>query len=483
MILLLPVLLPIGGGVLVFLTKTEQRRNRLALTVTLLTAALAVGICLLPEQELALLTIQGSLRLVLRSDGLARFFILLAACIWTPVLIFSFPYLRHAGRKRQFLGFYTITLGILMGLGMAGSFVTLYMFFELMSLLTVPLVLHEGTAAARRASFQYLGYSVFGAGMALAGYFFLVPHLSTLDFAAGGTLLAVHAAKHRPILLAVYFLMMIGFGAKAGMFPMQAWLPEAHPVAPAPASAVLSGLITKSGVLAVVRVTFCIFGADFLRGTWPQYGLLTLSLVTVLMGSLLAYRERLLKRRLAYSTVSQVSYVLFGLFLMTAQGVQAAFLQLVFHALAKDALFLAAGSIVFATRETQVEQLRGIGKRMPITMGCFTIAALSLIGIPPMAGAVSKWYLVSAGLSAPAGNFGKAGLLILILSALLTAAYLLPIVTNGFFPGVDFIAERRETGPQMYGPLLILAIACVLLGLFPAPLLHSFQALANTLVL
>ena len=467
MVLLLPILVPLVGGIFVFRQKNEQVRDRMALAVILAAAALTLAVCLLPERRLVLLTIQGALHLALRTDGLARFFMALCVCIWVPVLLFSFPYIRHAGGERRFLGFYTMTLGVLMGLAMSANFVTMYMFFEIMSLITVPLVLHTATAAARRAGFKYLGYSVFGAGMALMGYFFVAYYLAAPDFAAGGVIDLGKSAQHRELLLAAYCLMIVGFGAKAGMVPMQAWLPAAHPVAPAPASAVLSGVITKGGVLAVIRVTYYMFGPDFLQGSWPQYLLLTLALATVFVGSMLAFREKQLKRRLAYSTVSQVSYVLFGLLLLTPAGVRAAMTQMVFHAIAKDTLFLAAGAIIFSTNYMRVDQLRGIGKRMPVTMWCFTLAALSLIGIPPMAGFVSKWYLVSAGLEAPAAAFGAAGMVILVLSALLTAGYLLPIVTEGFFPGRDFIAERREVGPWMRWPMLVFAAAAVVLGLFP----------------
>lgn len=467
MVLLLPILVPLVGGIFVFRQKNEQVRDRMALAVILAAAALTLAVCLLPERRLVLLTIQGALHLALRTDGLARFFMALCVCIWVPVLLFSFPYIRHAGGERRFLGFYTMTLGVLMGLAMSANFVTMYMFFEIMSLITVPLVLHTATAAARRAGFKYLGYSVFGAGMALMGYFFVAYYLAAPDFAAGGVIDLGKSAQHRELLLAAYCLMIVGFGAKAGMVPMQAWLPAAHPVAPAPASAVLSGVITKGGVLAVIRVTYYMFGPDFLQGSWPQYLLLTLALATVFVGSMLAFREKQLKRRLAYSTVSQVSYVLFGLLLLTPAGVRAAMTQMVFHAIAKDTLFLAAGAIIFSTNYMRVDQLRGIGKRMPVTMWCFTLAALSLIGIPPMAGFVSKWYLVSAGLEAPAAAFGAAGMVILVLSALLTAGYLLPIVTEGFFPGRDFIAERREVGPWMRWPMLAFAAAAVVLGLFP----------------
>lgn len=281
------------------------------------------------------------------------------------------------------------------------------------------------------------------------------------------------------MLLVVYCLMIVGFGAKAGMMPMQSWLPTAHPVAPAPASAVLSGVITKGGVIAVIRVTYYMFGPDFLAGSWPQYVLLTLALATVFVGSMLAYREKQLKRRLAYSTVSQVSYVIFGLMLMTPAGAQGALLQMVFHALAKDTLFLAAGAIIFSTNYTRVDQLRGIGRRMPVTMWCFALASLSLIGIPPMAGFVSKWYLLSAGLEAPLQIFGIAGVAVLVISALLTAGYLLPVVTEAFFPGRDYITERREVGHDMTWPMIAFCTAMVLLGLLPGWAVNWLGMLAD----
>ena len=477
MLLLLPILLPVIGGIFVFRLKTERLRNRTALSLAGVTAALALLLCILPEQTLDLLTIQGPLCLSLRNDGMARFFMGVISLIWVPVEVFSLPYLKHAGGERQFLAIYTMTQGILMGLAMARNFVTLYMFFEMMSMLTMPLVLHNGTPSARRAGFQYLGYSVFGAGIALAGFFFLTYYQAATDFAAGGTLNAALAAEHRQLLLTVWLLMIIGFGAKAGMMPMQAWLPAAHPVAPAPASAVLSGVITKGGVLAIIRVTYYMFGPEFLAGSWAQEALVVLALATVFVGSMLALREQLFKKRLAYSTVSQVSYVLFGILLLTPEGLEGALLQVVFHALAKDTLFLAAGAIILSTNFSRVDQLRGIGQRMPVTTWCFTLASLSLIGIPPMSGFVSKWYLASAALENGIPWAGAAGVTVLILSALLTAGYLLPIVADGFFPGTDFIAERKEVGLGMTVPMGIFAVLTLVLGVFPGPL----QSLIRTL--
>lgn len=481
MLLLLPILVPLIGGIFVFRQKNETYRDWLVVTLIVITAVMVLANCTMPTQRLWLLTIQGDLGLVLNSDWLSKFFMVLAVCIWAPVVVFTKPYIRHAGQGNQFMGFYTMTLGVLMGLAQAANFVTMYMFFEMMSLITVPLVLHNATPAARRAGFKYLGYSVFGAGMALAGYFFIAYYLTVPGFSAGW--------GHR-------FLpgCRAPAAAAGGILSDDRWLRgqgghDAH--------AVLAACRPSGGAgPSLSRALRCHYqgwrgGCDpgyllyvwtgVSGGSWPQYVLLTLTLATVFVGSMLAYREKQLKRRLAYSTVSQVSYVLFGLMLLTPDGVQASLLQMVFHALAKDTLFLAAGAIIFSTNCTRVDQLRGIGRRMPVTMWCFTLAALSLIGIPPMAGFVSKWYLLTASLEAPIQAFGVAGLVVLVVSALLTAGYLLPVVTEGFFPGRDFITERREVGVQMTWPMIAFAAAVVLIGLLPGGLLHWLGLLAARL--
>ena len=482
MLLLLPILVPLIGGIFVFRQKNETYRDWLVVTLIVITAVMVLANCTMPTQRLWLLTIQGDLGLVLNSDWLSKFFMVLAVCIWAPVVVFTKPSSAMRGRASQFMGFLYHDAGGTDGPCSAANFVTMYMFFEM----TVPdyrcrwCCTNATPRPAGQAS-KYFGVFRIRRGHGPGRLLLYRLLLDGAGFSAGGAIDFSRAAEHQPLLLVAYCLMIVGFGAKAGMMPMQSWLPAAHPVAPAPASAVLSGVITKGGVVAVIRVTYYMFGPEFLAGSWPQYVLLTLTLATVFVGSMLAYREKQLKRRLAYSTVSQVSYVLFGLMLLTPDGVQASLLQMVFHALAKDTLFLAAGAIIFSTNCTRVDQLRGIGRRMPVTMWCFTLAALSLIGIPPMAGFVSKWYLLTASLEAPIQAFGVAGLVVLVVSALLTAGYLLPVVTEGFFPGRDFITERREVGVQMTWPMIAFAAAVVLMGLLPGGLLHWLGLLAARL--
>ena len=228
--------------------------------------------------------------------------------------------------------------------------------------------------------------------------------------------------------------MILGFGTKAGMFPLHGWLPTAHPAAPAPASAVLSGIITKMGVLGVIRTVFYCVGADALRGTWVQTAWMILALITVFMGSMLALREDLFKKRLAYSSVSQVSYVLFGLSTLTAAGFEGALLHVLFHSAIKITLFMTAGAVICKTGLTRVSGLQGLGRRMPLVFVLFTVVSLGLIGIPPTGGFISKWFIASGAMALPSA-FAYIGPAVLLLSAILTAAYLLPVSIRGFLPG------------------------------------------------
>lgn len=468
--MLLPILFPILGGLAV--TQIHTLHVRRVVVSLLLVAELAL--VLIAGRDDAhphvIFELAGGLRLVLSADPLGRMFAVLVCLIWFCVAFFAYEYMNHEGHRERFFGFFLMTLGALIGVCLAGNLATLYMFYEMMTLFSVPLVLHIGTKKAFAAAWRYLAFSVAGAGLGLLGLFMLQNFWTTDLFTAGGTLDPLLAAQNRELLLAVFLVMALGFGCKAGMFPLHAWLPTAHPVAPAPASAVLSGLITKMGVFALIRVAYYQFGWSFLSGSWAQRAVLVLSLITVFLGSTLALREDTLKKRLAYSTVSQVSYVVFGLMLLNPTALEGALFQTVFHAIAKNALFMATGAIIYKTHLTQVSQLRGVGTVYPGTMWCFALSALSLVGIPPTGGFWSKWLLAQGALEAGLGALSWWGIAVLMLSALLTAGYLLPIVTNAFFPGHDFrredVAKQQDT-PLMRLTLYPVAAGVAVLGLFP----------------
>jgi multicomponent Na+:H+ antiporter subunit D len=330
------------------------------------------------------------------------------------------------------------------------------------------------------AGLKYLMYSFCGAYLALFGLFFLNRYCTSLTFTPGGTLNMEAVQGHEGLLLLVVFCMILGFGVKAGMFPMHAWLPTAHPVAPSPASAVLSGIIVKSGVLAIIRVVYELVGVSFVAGTWVQHAWLILSLITVFMGSLLAYREPVLKKRLAYSTVSQLSYILFGLALFNQTAATGALLHVIVHAVIKTALFLCAGALIMQTGKKEVSAFRGIGKTMPVTLWCYTFVSLGLIGIPPFSGLVSKWYLATGALEGGMAVYSWLGPVVLLVSALLTAGYLLPVTIDGFLPGADYEETKKRHEPiLMVLPLVILAALTLGFGLFPNPLIRFLSGIVS----
>ncbi|MBR1566877.1 MAG: proton-conducting membrane transporter [Oscillospiraceae bacterium] len=471
--IILAILIPVVGAVFAFRTEDGARRRRICVT-SIAAAALVSAAAPFLSGDVMLLRLNDTLSLHFYGDFLGLFFVILVGFIWFFVEFHAFGYMKHEGNEPQFFGFFLLTYAALIGLAFSANAVTLYMCFELMTLCSMPLVLHNGSEQSRRASFAYLGYSTLGASLALLGFFILAAQGNDLTFLARGGQLA----GDEKTLFAAAFLIILGFGAKAGMVPLQMWLTEAHPVAPSPASAVLSGLITKGGVLAIIRCTFQLFGREMLAGTWVQTAILVLSVITIFTGSMLALKEKLLKKRMAYSTISNVSYVLFGLFTFTDVGIVGAFLQILFHALAKDALFLCAGSIIFATGKTKVDELKGIGRQMPVTMWCFAIASLSLIGIPPMGGFFAK-YCLAMGALATSSVLATVGVVVLMVSALLTAFYLLPIVAAAFFPGRDFEAgEKCEVEKKMLVPPIVFSGLTVILGMFPF-VLTAFAAIIN----
>lgn len=486
-LMILAVFFPALAGLIVWRLPAakEDRALRAKLNCGALALELVLVLCLCAAQgtQAHLLDMTPTLSLILHVDVIGSIFAVLMAAMWLTGSVFALEYMESDHNERSYQLFYMTVLSALIGQCYAGSMVTLYVFYELMTLLSVPMVVHERTPQAVAAGIKYLIYSIFGAMLGLLGIFFFDHYLGGVNFVAGG-LTPVAGASHTGLLV-ISFLVILGFGTKAGMFPMHGWLPTAHPVAPAPASAVLSGVITKAGVLAIIRVIYFLVGADTIRGTWVQYAFLTLTLVTVFMGSMLAYREPLLKKRLAYSTVSQVSYVLFGLACLQATAFAGAILHVVAHSLIKNCLFLCAGAIIHQTGKTYVRDLRGIGKQMPITLWCWTLASLGLIGIPPTGGFVSKWQLATGAMGAGIGGFGIAGPIVLIISALLTAAYLLQLTINGFFPGNDFdyaTLEKKEPGRLMTVPMIVLAVGVVLCGVLAQPLTHVIMTAAAAIL-
>lgn len=479
-ITLMPVLFPIVTGFALFSRPIFEDRHIYVGVMTFATSIITFFAAFMTGEELITLwRVTDTLSIAFRLDFPARAFSCLVAFIWPLVTIYAFEYLRRRPPVDRFYAFFLSTFGILIGVACAGNLLTLYLFYELMTFMTLPLVMHSQQREAIRATVAYLLYSLAGAALALGGFFFFQVYGVSMDFTPGGVLdiAKITSENNRSMILIVTFLTLVGFGAKAGLVPLHAWLPTAHPVAPTPASAVLSGLITKAGIIAMFRVIYYVVGAEFLRGTWVQRAILYMALLTIFTGSMMAFTEKHLKKRIAWSTVSQVSYVVFAMMLLNAEGITGAVLQIAAHAMSKSCLFLSAGVVIYFTLEGAnyhyADQLRGVGKELPITMTCFALASISLIGLPITGGFTAKWYMASGALNL--GGLGMFGIIILMISALLTAGYLLPIVTDSFFPGNDFNYERVNSmrlSWNMKIPLLLLSVGAVATGLFAGFLIN-----------
>ena len=282
-LLILAIFWPALAGLVIFLTpgckENKQLRGRAVNAALAVELALTLAMCMGQGTKMVLLNMTQTLRIEMNVDMTGCIFAVLMSTMWLLSSVFAREYMGHDGNERLYQVFFMCVLSALIGQCYAGSMVTLYVFYELMTLLSVPMVVHERTPQAVAAGIKYLVYSIFGAMLGLLGIFFFSNYLGTVTFVPGGVETAASAPSG---LLLITFLVIIGFGTKAGMFPMHGWLPTAHPVAPAPASAVLSGVITKAGVLAVLRVIYYLVGADVLRGTWVQKGFMTLTLITVL---------------------------------------------------------------------------------------------------------------------------------------------------------------------------------------------------------
>ena len=473
-LIIFSVALPVFAGVCLKLSSINDRNqvHNFSAAVTAVTLAVTVINNILNfGKSCSMLSLPMDLSLQFEVDWVAALFSTLFTAVWFVVGIYTREYLKHEGRDKRFLAFYLVALGCLNGVAYADTPFTFYTAFESMTLTSFALVLHSQTKESIVAAKKYIYYSIFGALCGLIGImsFYGSSLVKVKEFVPGGSLVQMLGGS-TPMVLIITFITIIGFSCKAGMFPMHSWLPVAHPEAPAPASAVLSGLIAKTGVIAIIRVVYFVTGAHVIRGTWVHKTLLALAIITIFMGSMMAYKEKILKRRLAYSSVSQISYALFGVFMLNEIGLTGAVLQIIFHAFAKTALFLCAGVIIYKTHRTQVSQLTGLGKAMPKTFGLFTIAALSLVGVPLTGGFESKLFLARSALQGTFPTLEFAGFIVIMVSALLTGGYLLSISAKALFINKnEEIIEDFEANNTMLVPIGILVVFILLFGIYTVP--------------
>lgn len=479
------ILLPVLAGILVPLLPFQKRKHmEIFLESLVILTGLLVWYLLFnrPAEMFTLANFTGNLSISFKVDGMSMVFAGLVSALWPFATLYAFEYMTKEEHEKVFFMFYTMTYGVTLGIAFAGNFLTMYFFYELLTLVTVPLVMHTLTREAILASRKYLYYSLGGAAFAFIGLIFIIIYGNTTDFILGGVLNLDKIGDRSNVLLLIYVMAFMGFGVKAAVCPFNSWLPDAG-VAPTPVTALLHAVaVVKAGAFAIIRLTYYSFGTDFLKGTWAQNAVMAITMFTIVYGCSRAVKETHIKRRLAYSTISNLSYILFGVTIMTPLGLVGALSHMLFHAVMKISSFFCAGAIMHQTEKHYVHELDGLGYKMPATFGVFTVSALALMGVPGLSGFISKWNLALA--ATDSGNaLAYGGIACLLVSALLTAIYMMTIVVRAFFPGKDYneaaLKEAKDPNWKMLLPLFVFTAAIIVFGLYSSPVIQFLTDVAG----
>jgi multicomponent Na+:H+ antiporter subunit D len=469
-------------GLLIFGLKEES--TTLRTTLNLFGALLKLGLVLLlivgVYQGLSLesrLTLAPGLELVLRADALSVLFVTLSTVLWLVTTVYAIGYLEHSPNRSRFFGFFSLCVSATVGLALAGNLFTFVVFYEILTLATYPLVAHRGTPDAIKGARIYLAYTLIGGALLLTGAVWLYALVGEVNFTQGG-MLAPFADLHPVQLTLIFLLLLAGLGVKAALVPLHGWLPQAM-VAPAPVSALLHAVaVVKAGAFGIVRVVYDVYGVTVAESMGLLAVLGVLAAVTIVYGSVRALSQDGLKKRLAYSTVSQVSYIALGASIFGPLATIGGVVHLVHQGVMKITLFFCAGNYAETLGVHKVSEMDGVGRRMPWTTLAFTIGALGMIGVPPVAGFVSKWYLGLG--AAEAGSHWV--LAVLVASSLLNAAYFFPILFRAWFkeppaewPEEHIPAGRLETSASLLWPPVITALLALAAGLFAASPVSPLQ--------
>lgn len=461
------VLLPLVGAILAApLGRVSERLRDGALAATGLGALAAIG-ALLPRalagatSEVYLMQMTPRIWMYLRVDPMGALFAATAVVLWLLAFAHSTSYMADEHRLGRYYAFFTLCLGWTIGVAFAGNLLTFLIFYELFSIFTYPLVVHEETPEAIAAGTKYIVYILIGGSLVLLA-------IVVTFFSAGSQTLTptgfLSMSLGRSTLTTIFWCFVVGFGVKAALFPLHGWVPDAHPAAPAPFSAVLSGIMVAAGGFGILRVLFNVFGVALLRELGLAEWLGYVAALTVVFGAVVAVGQDNLKRRLAYSTISQMAYVVLGASLLGEEATVGALTHISNHAFMKGTLFLCAGVLIKKAGIRRVSEMNGVASRFPLTMGAFTVAALGMIGTPPLSGFISKWYLGLGMIEAHKPLY----LAILLGGALLAAVYLLPIVYAAYFKDNPAASPARANPHEapwgMLGPVLAGAMLTVVLG-------------------
>jgi len=413
--------------------------------------------------EAKIFEISPGLPLLLRADPFGVYFATVASGLWILTSFYSIGYVRGAPEKKQtrYFSCFAVCLSATMGIAFAGNLLTFILFYEILTLATYPLVIHKENKEAIGAGRQYLIYTLTAGVLLIAGTAIIYSSIGQIDFRAGGIL--GNSAFPSNMMVWVFLLFLGGVGVKSALMPIHSWLPSAM-AAPTPVSALLHAVaVVKSGVFGMIRVVGYVFGTEVMAGFGLNDILITVSGATIILASLMAFSQDNLKRRLAYSTVGHLSYVVLGAALLTPLGMAGGVMHIAAHATMKITLFFCAGAIYVNLHRQNISDLDGIAKVMPFTMASFTIASMGLAGLPPVNGFLSKWYLAMGSLE---GHM-VVPVLILIVSGVLNVGYFFPIVHRAYFHRGVGLSGHGEASPFMVVPIVITALLSVLLGIFP----------------
>jgi multicomponent Na+:H+ antiporter subunit D len=402
------------------------------------------------------------LDLVLRVDFLALLFVSLSAILWFVTTIFAVGYLENSPHRSRFFGFFSLCVTATMGIALAGNLLTFFVFYELLSIVTYPLVVHRGTGKALAAGRTYLLYTLSGGTLLLFGMVWLHGLAGPIEFMPGGVL-SGSPESWWPALVIIFALLIAGLGVKAALFPLHGWLPEAM-VAPAPVSALLHAVaVVKAGAFGIVRVIYDVYGLSFADLLGVLFPVAVLASFTIVYGSVLALRQTELKKLLAYSTISQLSYIALGAAVFGPLATMGGLVHLLHQGIMKITLFFCAGVLAETLHIHKIRDMAGLGRRMPVTMVVFTITAFGMIGVPPTAGFISKWYLGLGGIEA-----GQEWVvMVLVASSVLNAAYFLPILHTAWFrePTGAWADEGRRGWLEAHWMLLVPAVVTGVLSI------------------
>lgn len=422
-----------------------------------------------------ILEIAPGIDLSLKVDQFGIFFALIASGLWIFTSFYSIGYVRGNKEKKQtrYFASFAICLSSTIGVAFAANLLTFIIFYEILTIATYPLVIHKETKEAISAGRKYLLYTLSAGAVLIAAAGLTYYYANTLDFAAGGIFNSVNLSKESMTVL--FLLFIAGVGVKAGIMPLHGWLPTAM-AAPTPVSALLHAVaVVKSGVFGVIRVVGFVFGPAVMKSYGLNDILLVLAASTIILASLIALKQDNLKKRLAYSTVGHLSYIVLGAALLSPQAFTGGIFHIATHATMKITLFFCAGAIYVNLHKENISDLNGIGKVMPWTMAAFAIGSIGLAGIPPVNGYLSKWFLGAGAVQADV----NIALFILILSGLLNAGYFFPIIHRAFFREGNGLEKYKEASLLMVVPLFITALLSILFGIFP-DLFFNFFNLASS---